>query len=145
MMFRLFSSLAFALSGTLGVAGAVGAADNASGFNAIAPQALDIWSQRLAAYIHVDIRISDEFGFSGDAKRQVTWGYDIKRLVQSDSDRPEQAKAMVEKYRLLLTQSQANAVIDDTYRACEDSQISYHACNQLVVALAPFERAATVR
>jgi hemoglobin len=39
-----------------------------------------------------------------------------------------------------LTLTQFNAVVEDAYLACDDARIPYHVCNQLIAALAPFER-----
>jgi hemoglobin len=36
-------------------------------------------------------------------------------------------------------------VVEDAYLACDAARTPYHVCNQLIAALAPFERAIVTR
>ena len=104
--------------------------------------ALDTWAQHMGDTVRGDVRVNQAFGFNDHAERQLQWQKDMVQIVAYGPVGQSQANAVALKYRLTLTDSQSNAVIDDTYLACEAAQISYDVCNQIVSALAPFERAA---
>lgn len=107
--------------------------------------AMDIWARDLNAYVQGDTRISQIFRFGGDTARQKALQNDIEQMVLTSPVESDQAKAIADKYHLALTKTQFNAVIDNAYMACEASHTSFHVCNQIVAALAPFGRAAVSR
>ena len=107
--------------------------------------AVDLWAKDLNTYVQGDIRINHIFSFGGDRARQKAWQADVVKMVLNSPVDQTQADAIAAKYKLALTRTQYNAVVDNIYRACSASRTPYHVCNRFVVALAPFARAVATR
>lgn len=103
--------------------------------------AMDVWVQDLNYYILGDNRINRIFAFDGDTARNHAFQNDVEDLVLSSPIEQARADTIAAKYKLLLTSTEYNAVIEDAYLACEASRTRYHTCNQIVAVLAPLERA----
>ena len=117
---------------------------------------VDVWVDDLFYYILADNRINQIFKFNGDTAKQQALQNDVLNLVLNSPVDQASAEATFAKYGLNLTRTeynaelgitvtQFNAVVEDAYLACDAARTPYHVCNQLIAALAPFERVIVTR
>ena len=100
---------------------------------------VDMWVDDLFKHILDDSRIAQIFTSHGKVKDQIALNKQLEIMLlggAKDYTGPSLAAA---HESLGLTLTDFNAVVEDAYLACDDARISYHACNQLIAALAPYE------
>ena len=106
---------------------------------------MDVWVDDLFYYILADNRINQIFVTHGKVSRQMALNKELEEMVLGGSAQYSGASMSAAHAELGLTLTQFNAVVEDAYLACDAARTPYHVCNQLIAALAPFERAIVTR
>ncbi|MFC4252176.1 group I truncated hemoglobin [Sinimarinibacterium flocculans] len=96
------------------------------------------WVESLFYYIMLDNRINWIFKEFGNVERQIVLNTQLEQMVLGGHVEYQGASMAAAHADLGITMAQFNAVVEAAYNACERNNISYHACNQLINALAPF-------
>lgn len=102
---------------------------------------VDVWVDDLFYYILADNRINQIFNTHGHVQRQMALNKELESMVLGGPGRYTGASMSAAHAELGITVTQFNAVVEDAYLACDAARTPYHVCNQLIAALAPFERA----
>jgi hemoglobin len=106
---------------------------------------IDVWVDDLFYYILADNRINQIFKSHGHVERQMALNKELENMVMGGPAHYSGASMSAAHAELGITVTQFNAVVEDAYLACDASRTPYHVCNQLIAALAPFERAIVTR
>jgi len=101
---------------------------------------IDVWVDDLFYYILADNRINQIFLTHGHVQRQMALNKELENMVLGGPAHYSGASMSAAHAELGLTLTQFNAVVEDAYLACDAARTPYHVCNQLIAALAPFER-----
>ena len=101
---------------------------------------IDVWVDDLFYYILADNRINTIFTSHGHVQRQVALNKELENMVMGGPVHYSGASMSAAHSELGITLTQFNAVVEDAYLACDAARTPYHVCNQLIAALAPFER-----
>lgn len=101
---------------------------------------IDVWVDDLFYYILADNRINQIFNTHGHVQRQMALNKELENMVLGGPAHYSGASMSAAHAELGLTLTQFNAVVEDAYLACDAARTPYHVCNQLIAALAPFER-----
>lgn len=101
---------------------------------------IDVWVDDLFYYILADNRINTIFTTHGHVQRQMALNKELENMVMGGPAHYSGASMSAAHAELGLTLTQFNAVVEDAYLACDAARTPYHVCNQLIAALAPFER-----
>ena len=104
-----------------------------------------VWVDDLFKYILADNRINQIFITHGHVERQKALNKELEQMVLGGPVTYEGASMSAAHSDLGITLTQFNAVVEDAYLACDDARTPYHICNQLIAALAPFERVIVTR
>ena len=96
------------------------------------------WVESLFYYIMLDNRIEPIFREFGNPERQIFLNTQLEIMVLGGPNEYQGASMSAAHADLGITMTQFNAVVEAAYNACERNVIKYHACNQLINALAPF-------
>jgi hemoglobin len=96
------------------------------------------WVESLFYYILLDNRINHIFREFGNPERQIFLNTQLEQMVLGGPNNYQGASMSAAHADLGITMTQFNAVVEAAYNACERNVIKYHACNQLINALAPF-------
>jgi len=102
---------------------------------------IDVWVDDLFYYILADNRINQIFLTHGHVQRQMALNKELENMVMGGPVHYSGASMSAAHAELGITITQFNAVVEDAYLACDAARTPYHVCNQLIAALAPFERA----
>lgn len=102
---------------------------------------VDVWVDDLFYYILADNRINQIFKSHGHVERQMALNKELENMVLGGPAHYSGASMSAAHAELGITVTQFNAVVEDAYLACDAARTPYHVCNQLIAALAPFERA----
>lgn len=103
------------------------------------------WVESLFYYIMLDNRINHVFREFGNIERQIFLNTQLEQLVLGGDVEYQGASMAAAHADLGITVTQFNAVVEAAYNACERVNVTYEACNQLIAALAPYERAIVTR
>jgi hemoglobin len=103
------------------------------------------WVESLFYYIMLDNRINYIFKQAGDVPRQIALNTELEQMVLGGPVKYSGASMSAAHSDLGITLTKFNAVVEAAYNACERNDIPYHVCNQLIAALAPFERVIVTR
>jgi hemoglobin len=103
------------------------------------------WVEALFYYIMLDNRINKIFIEHGNVARQIALNTELEQMVLGGAVKYEGASMSAAHGDLGITLTQFNAVVEAAYNACERVNTPYSVCNQLIAALAPFERAIVTR
>lgn len=103
------------------------------------------WAEALFYYIMLDNRINWIFERFGNPKRQIELNTQLETMVLGGPAKYQGASMSAAHSDLHITLTQFNAVVEAAYNACERVNTPYHVCNQLIAALAPFERVIVTR
>jgi hemoglobin len=103
------------------------------------------WVENLFYYILLDNRINQIFISHGKVDRQIALNTQLEQMVLGGPVQYQGASMSAAHADLGITVTQFNAVVEAAYLAFERSNIPYHTANQLIAALAPFERAIVTR
>lgn len=106
---------------------------------------VDLWVENLFKYILADYRVNQVFLRHGKIDRQKILNKELEAMVLGGPAKYTGASMKVAHEEMGLTLTQFNAVVEDAYLACEDMRMPYSVCNQLIAALAPFERVIVTR
>lgn len=106
---------------------------------------VDVWVDDLFYYILADNRINQIFKSHGHVERQMALNKELENMVLGGPAHYSGASMSAAHSELGITVTQFNAVVEDAYLACDAARTPYHVCNQLIAALAPFERAIVTR
>lgn len=98
------------------------------------------WVESLFYYIMLDNRINHIFKEFGNVERQVFLNTQLETMVLGGPNEYQGASMSAAHADLGITMTEFNAVVEAAYNACERNVISYHTCNQLINALAPFTK-----
>lgn len=98
------------------------------------------WVEALFYYIMLDNRINKIFIEHGNVARQIALNTQLEQMVLGGGVKYEGASMSAAHGDLGITVTQFNAVVEAAYNACERVNTPYSVCNQLIAALAPFER-----
>lgn len=101
---------------------------------------IDVWVDDLFYYILADNRINQVFNTHGHVQRQMALNKELENMVLGGPAHYSGASMSAAHAEMGLTLTQFNAVVEDAYLACDAARTPYHVCNQLIAALAPFER-----
>jgi hemoglobin len=101
---------------------------------------VDVWVDDLFYYILADNRVNQIFLTHGHVQRQMALNKELENMVLGGPAQYSGASMSAAHAELGLTLTQFNAVVEDAYLACDAARTPYHVCNQLIAALAPFER-----
>jgi hemoglobin len=101
---------------------------------------IDVWVDDLFYYILADNRVNQIFNTHGHVQRQMALNKELENMVLGGPAHYSGASMSAAHAELGLTLTQFNAVVEDAYLACDAARTPYHVCNQLIAALAPFER-----
>jgi hemoglobin len=101
---------------------------------------IDVWVDDLFYYILADNRVNQIFLTHGHVQRQMALNKELENMVLGGPAHYSGASMSAAHAELGLTLTQFNAVVEDAYLACDAARTPYHVCNQLIAALAPFER-----
>ena len=101
---------------------------------------IDVWVDDLFYYILADNRINQIFLTHGHVQRQMALNKELENMVMGGPTQYSGASMSAAHAELGITLTQFNAVVEDAYLACDAARTPYHTCNQLIAALAPFER-----
>lgn len=96
------------------------------------------WVVALFHYIMLDNRINWIFKQAGNAERQIFLNTQLETMVLGGPNEYQGASMSAAHEGLNINMTMFNAVVEAAYNACERVSIKYHACNQLINALAPF-------
>ncbi|QQD18877.1 group 1 truncated hemoglobin [Spongiibacter nanhainus] len=103
------------------------------------------WVESLFYYIMLDNRINHVFREFGNIERQIFLNTQLEQLVLGGDVEYQGASMAAAHADLGITLTQFNAVVEAAYNACERVNVTYEACNQLIAALAPYERVIVTR
>ena len=103
------------------------------------------WVESLFYYIMLDNRINHVFREFGNIERQIFLNTQLEQLVLGGAVEYQGASMAAAHADLGITVTQFNAVVEAAYLACERVTVTYEACNQLIAALAPYERVIVTR
>lgn len=103
------------------------------------------WVESLFYYIMLDNRINWIFKKFGNVERQIALNTQLEQLVLGGAVQYQGASMSAAHADLGITLTQFNAVVEAAYNACDRVNVTYEACNQLIAALAPFERVIVTR
>ena len=103
------------------------------------------WVEALFYYIMLDNRINKIFIEHGNVARQIALNTQLEQMVLGGPVKYEGASMSAAHGDLGITLTQFNAVVEAAYNACERVNTPYSVCNQLIAALAPFERVIVTR
>jgi len=103
------------------------------------------WVVALFYYIMLDDRINFIFKQSGNVERQVALNTELEQMVLGGPIKYSGASMSAAHSDLGINLTKFNAVVEAAYNACERTSTPYHVCNQLIAALAPFERVIVTR
>lgn len=103
------------------------------------------WVESLFYYIMLDNRINHIFREFGNIERQIFLNTQLEQLVLGGDVEYQGASMEAAHADLGITLTQFNAVVEAAYKACERIEVTYNACNQLIAALAPYERVIVTR
>ena len=103
------------------------------------------WVEALFYYIMLDNRINKIFVEHGNVPRQIALNTELEQMVLGGPVKYEGASMSAAHADLGITLTQFNAVVEAAYNACERVSTPYAVCNQLIAALAPFERVIVTR
>ena len=103
------------------------------------------WVESLFYYIMLDNRINHVFREFGNIERQIFLNTQLEQLVLGGDVEYQGASMAAAHADLGITLTQFNAVVEAAYNACERVNVTYEACNQLIAALAPYERIIVTR
>ena len=103
------------------------------------------WVESLFYYIMLDNRINHIFREFGNVERQIFLNTQLEQMVLGGNVEYQGASMAAAHADLGITVTQFNAVVEAAYKACERVEVTYEACNQLIAALAPFERVIVTR
>jgi hemoglobin len=103
------------------------------------------WVEALFYYIMLDNRINKIFIEHGNVARQIALNTELEQMVLGGPVKYEGASMSAAHGDLGITLTQFNAVVEAAYNACERVNTPYSVCNQLIAALAPFERSIVTR
>ncbi|GAB3372558.1 group 1 truncated hemoglobin [Spongiibacter taiwanensis] len=103
------------------------------------------WVESLFYYIMLDNRINHIFREFGNVERQIFLNTQLEQLVLGGDVQYQGASMAAAHADLGITVTQFNAVVEAAYKACERVEVTYEACNQLIAALAPYERVIVTR
>ena len=103
------------------------------------------WVESLFYYIMLDNRINHIFREFGNIERQIFLNTQLEQLVLGGAVEYQGASMAAAHADLGITVTQFNAVVEAAYLACERVTVTYEACNQLIAALAPYERVIVTR
>ena len=103
------------------------------------------WVEALFYYIMLDNRINKIFIEHGNVARQIALNTQLEQMVLGGAVKYEGASMSAAHADLGITLTQFNAVVEAAYNACERVNTPYSVCNQLIAALAPFERSIVTR
>jgi hemoglobin len=106
---------------------------------------IDVWVDDLFYYILADNRINQIFKSHGHVERQMALNKELENMVMGGPVHYSGASMSAAHAELGITLTQFNAVVEDAYLACDAARTPYHVCNQLIAALAPFERVIVTR
>ena len=106
---------------------------------------VDVWVDDLFYYILADNRINQIFKSHGHVERQMALNKELESMVLGGPNHYSGASMSAAHAELGITVTQFNAVVEDAYLACDAARTPYHVCNQLIAALAPFERVIVTR
>ena len=106
---------------------------------------MSVWVDDLFYYILADNRINQIFITHGKVERQKALNKELERMVLGGGGEYEGAAMSAAHGDMGLTLTQFNAVVEDAYLACDLARTPYTVCNQLIAALAPFERSIVTR
>ena len=98
------------------------------------------WVESLFYYIMLDNRINHIFREFGNIERQIFLNTQLEQLVLGGDVEYQGASMEAAHADLGITVTQFNAVVEAAYNACERINVTYEAFNQLIAALAPYER-----
>ena len=101
---------------------------------------IDVWVDDLFYYILADNRVNQIFTTHGHVARQMALNKELENMVLGGPAQYSGASMSAAHAELGLTLTQFNAVVEDAYLSCDAARTPYHVCNQLIAALAPFER-----
>ncbi|MDB5988304.1 MAG: group 1 hemoglobin [Nevskia sp.] len=104
-----------------------------------------VWVDDLFYYILADNRINQIFLTHGKVKRQIALNKELEQMVLGGPVTYEGASMSAAHSDMGITLTQFNAVVEDAYLACDLARTPYTVCNQLIAALAPFERSIVTR
>lgn len=100
-----------------------------------------VWVDDLFYYILADNRINQIFTTHGHVERQMALNKELENMVMGGPVHYTGASMSAAHAELGITLTQFNAVVEDAYLACDAARTPYSVCNQVIAALAPFERA----
>ncbi|WP_175761791.1 group I truncated hemoglobin [Burkholderia anthina] len=103
------------------------------------------WVESLFHYIMLDNRINFIFKQAGNVPRQIALNTELEQMVIGGPVKYSGASMSAAHSDLGINLTKFNAVVEAAYNACERNDIAYHTCNQLIAALAPFERVIVTR
>ena len=103
------------------------------------------WVEALFYYIMLDNRINKIFIEHGNVPRQIALNTQLEQMVLGGATKYEGASMSAAHADLGITLTQFNAVVEAAYNACDRVNTPYSVCNQLIAALAPFERVIVTR
>lgn len=106
---------------------------------------MSVWVDDLFKYILADNRINQIFIAHGKVERQMALNKELEKMVLGGGSGYEGASMSAAHGDMGITLTQFNAVVEDAYLACDDARTPYTVCNQLIAALAPFERSIVTR
>ncbi len=103
------------------------------------------WVEALFHYIMLDTRINHIFREFGNVDRQIFLNTQLEQMVLGGNVEYQGASMEAAHADLGITLTEFNAVVEAAYNACERVNTPYSVCNQLIAALAPFERVIVTR
>lgn len=103
------------------------------------------WVVSLFHYIMLDNRINFVFKQFGNVPRQIALNSELEQMVLGGPVKYSGASMSAAHSDLGINLTKFNAVVEAAYNACDRNDIPYHVCNQLIAALAPFERVIVTR
>jgi hemoglobin len=106
---------------------------------------IDLWVDLLFKWILLDNRINQIFVTHGHVERQKALNKELENMVMGGPAHYSGASMSAAHAELGITLTEFNAVVEDAYLACDEARTPYTVCNQLIAALAPFERAIVTR
>ncbi len=103
------------------------------------------WVEGLFHFIMLDNRINHVFREFGNVERQMFLNTQLAQMVMGGPVEYQGASMAAAHADLGITLTEFNAVVEAAYLACERVNTPYSVCNQLIAALAPFERVIVTR
>ncbi len=150
-LFRLFAVSLLVMSAATSTYAQTGKTKTYPGLDADAleqwggKEGIKNWVESLFYYIMLDNRINHIFREYGNIERQIFLNTQLEQLVLGGDVQYQGASMEAAHADLGITVTQFNAVVEAAYNACERVNATYKACNQLIAALAPYERVIVTR